>query len=156
MRLLLAALLVIVQAACVYGDPATPPRNDEATPSPALRSAQPLPSPARSPVDPGSDPTDSLAVPISGRAELGVLYSYALYTHCGIDYWASWDFDGSFWDVKVPSTTDPLARELANRGEDEGTIELVSADSARYTASNGLVIELTRSADRERRGVMCA
>ena len=93
MRLLLAALLVIVQAACVYGDPATPPRNDEATPSPALRSAQPLPSPARAPVDPGSD---------------------------------------------------------------EGTIELVSADSARYTASNGLVIELTRSADRERRGVLCA
>lgn len=154
-RRTIAALLVLVLTACGHGDPETAPPGRPAPSLPLEGAAQPLPSPARTPVDPGGDPTDSRVIPVSGPAEPGVLYTFVLYTHCGIDYWASWDFDGSFWDVAAPSASDPRVGELSNP-EDHGTIELTSTDSARYTASNGLVIDLTRSADTERRGVMCA
>lgn len=93
------------------------------------------------------------AVPGSGAAEQGVLYRFDFGSHCGIYWWIAWDFDGSFWDP-VAGTREPSFEEI-NNPSDHGTIELTGPDQARYTSSSGFVLELQRSSDREREGMLC-
>lgn len=97
------------------------------------------------------------AVPTSGDAEPGVRYRFTLYSHCGLGYWAAWDFDESFWDPHPP-VPDAAADPPDGIGNplDEGVIELVGDDEASYTSANGIVVELRRSSDSEREGFMCA
>ena len=93
------------------------------------------------------------AVPGSGAVEQGVLYRLDFYSHCGVYFWVAWDFDGSFWDP-VAGTREP-SFEQVNNPVDHGTIELTAPDQARYTSSSGFVVELQRSSDREREGMLC-
>lgn len=129
------------------------------TAPPTPRVAQPLPpSPIAEPIEflLGNEVGQFHAVPGSGDATAGVLYRYKLLSHCGLAYPLAWDFDGSFWDPVGGG--EPYANPPEGFGYtfDEGTIELVGDDQARYTSSEGVIVDLTRSGDTERRGFLCA
>lgn len=96
------------------------------------------------------------AVPVSGDAERGVTYRFELYSHCGLGYWAAWDFDGSFWDPWPQVSDDAMnPPDGISNPFDKGTIELIGDDLTRFTSASGIVVELRRSPDQEREGYMC-
>lgn len=83
----------------------------------------------------------------SGRVALGASYRYTLYTHCGID--GVVDFDGSLWDHAGPGAPDDGSGNppdgLGNP-LDHGTLRLVDADTAEFTAERGATIRYRRRA----------
>lgn len=127
----------------------------------ATRAVSSLPAPARTPIQPGSDPLNGHVVPVSGHAEQGLVYRYELYAHCGVTYFAAWDFDGSFWDVAAIDGATPATHGLSHPPAgisdpfDVGTIELVAQDEARFISSNGIHVDLVRSSDIERADMFC-
>ena len=126
--------------------------------SPSPRQVQSLPPPRiAEPVEYllGSEQGQFRAVPGSGDAATGVLYRYQLYSHCGLAYPLAWDFDGSFWDPVGGGEPYANPPESIGEGVDDGTIELIGDDEARYTSSGGVIVDLTRSGDTERRGFLC-
>jgi hypothetical protein len=77
--------------------------------------------------------------PTSGRAVLGLPYSYRLYVHCKPNLGTGPDFDGSFWDLESGASSrlaDPY---------DEGKIELTNDGHAKYTSQvTGVVLVFSR------------
>jgi hypothetical protein len=83
--------------------------------------------------------------PHSGVAVLGVPYHLKVYTHCGLASWGSPDFAGSFWDSvgpnddgngnPPPGVADPF---------DQGTMVLLSQNTARFTSQTGATFLFTR------------
>jgi hypothetical protein len=85
--------------------------------------------------------------PRSGRASLGVSYQFQLYTHCGLDWPQTMDFDGSFWDPIGPGpASDGNGNPPAGFGNpiDRGTITLISPTLAQYRSSTGTVMQWRR------------
>lgn len=121
----------------------------------AGRNPQPLPPDRIADSVTGLEGQDGMghAVPGSGAAGQGILYRFDFYSHCGIYWWIAWDFDGSFWDPVAGTRVQSF--EEINNPVDHGTIELTGADQARYTSSSGYVVELKRSSDQEREGMLC-
>ena len=77
--------------------------------------------------------------PRSAKVKLGVSYSFNT-GHCGLGYLT--DFDGSFWDPINPNGQGDPPSFFYN--EDDGTMKLVSRDTAIYTASTGRRVRLKR------------
>ena len=101
---------------------------------------EPTPEPVQTPDSRvSSSPVDGAEAkfwPTSKPAEIGVTYEFALYTHCGTDHLT--DFDGSFWrvtTVEQPTLGDPM---------DEGTMTLLTADTAEYESNGGGVLRFER------------
>ena len=87
-----------------------------------------------------SGENSALVEAMSPPVEAGVPYRFEV-GHCGLTWYT--DFDGSFWRVtdKHPPGPDPVA--LING--DIGTMVLRSEERARYTSSDGTVVELRRA-----------
>lgn len=142
--LALSLVTIACSSAASTADPSTPPPSIVAPVGP-----QPLPSPASTAENPAKQPDGTFAwVPVSARVLPGVVYTYTLFTHCGLMPTA-FDFDGSFWDPAGEATP-----ELA-QPEDSGTIQLLTPDEAVFTTAAGARIGLRRSADRTREGFPC-
>jgi hypothetical protein len=75
--------------------------------------------------------------PTSGQVEPGIVYRFEV-PHCGMDWLV--DFDGSFWEPTYPAGDVPGYSVNA----DIGTMELVGPDEARYVASDGSRVSLSR------------
>jgi hypothetical protein len=77
--------------------------------------------------------------PRSGRVSLGVTYRFQAYTHCGLGWPGTVDFDGSFWDL--------IASSQAADGNviDPGTMTLISPTLTQYRGG-GIVIQFSRHA----------
>ncbi len=89
----------------------------------------------------------SRSFPRSERASLGVSYQFQLYTHCGLDWPQTMDFDGSFWDPIGPAPpSDGFGNPPAGFGNpiDCGTITLISPTLAQYRSSTGTVMQWRR------------
>jgi len=110
-------------------------------------SARALPAPA------GAHQSQALAdgrfrfFPNSSPVTLGAHYRFSLYTHCGLDWPAAVDFDGSFWDPVDPAAVsggsgNPPAG-FANP-IDRGIMTLISPTRARYQSSHGIIVQFGR------------
>jgi hypothetical protein len=83
----------------------------------------------------------------SGAAAVGVPYHLKIYTHCGLASWGSPDFAGSFWDPVGPN-------DYGNGNQppgvgnpfDQGTMVLLSHNTARFTSQTGATFLFTRHA----------
>ena len=75
--------------------------------------------------------------PASGAVEMGVEYEFDS-QHCGLE-WLT-DFDGSFWTPEEVPGKDPDFYY----NQDQGTMTLVSANTAEYRSSTGEVAVLHR------------
>jgi hypothetical protein len=87
--------------------------------------------------------------PQSGHADLGVVYRFQLYTHCGLEAPTAMDFDGSFWDpVGARPTSSGGGNPPAGYGNpiDLGTITLISPTRAQYRSRTGTVSQWSRHA----------
>jgi len=87
--------------------------------------------------------------PRSGRASVGVSYRFQLYTHCGLDWPLTMDFDGSFWDPIEPGpASDGNGNPPASFGNpiDRGIMTLISPTLAQYRSSTGTVMQWRRHA----------
>jgi hypothetical protein len=85
--------------------------------------------------------------PNSSPVTPGAHYRFSLYTHCGLDWPAAVDFDGSFWDPVEPAAVsggsgNPPAG-FANP-IDRGIMTLTSPTRARYQSSEGIVVQFGR------------
>jgi hypothetical protein len=167
-RAVLFAVLAAVGGACtttVQGTPSARP-----TPTPSLAAPTATPTPAETsprPVQPFPSPriADNVeypadfrfrAVPGSGDLTVGVLYAFQLFSHCGLAYPLAWDLDGSFWDPVGDGSPLGTPPEGIGYTFDDGTIELIDDDEARFTSSAGVVVALRRSADTVREGLLCS
>jgi hypothetical protein len=85
--------------------------------------------------------------PHSGGAVLGVPYHLKIYTHCGLASWGSPDFAGSFWDSVGPNDdgNGNPPPGVANPF-DQGTMVLLSQNTARFTSQTGATFLFTRHA----------
>ena len=72
--------------------------------------------------------------PLSPPAELGKVYPFMLYTHCGADH--SVDFDGSFWQLSDPAEVPPSLGDPSQ----EGTMTLINRDYARFDFERGSLL----------------
>jgi hypothetical protein len=85
--------------------------------------------------------------PHSGAAAVGVPYHLKIYTHCGLASWGSPDFAGSFWDPVGPND-DGNGNQPPGVGNpfDQGTMVLLSHNTARFTSQTGATFLFTRHA----------
>jgi hypothetical protein len=83
----------------------------------------------------------------SGAAALGVSYHLKIYTQCGLASWGSPDFAGSFWDSVGPND-DGNGNPPPGVGNpfDQGTMVLLSQNTARFTSQTGATFLFTRHA----------
>ena len=100
-----------------------------------------------------------LFYPMSGSVIQGVVYRFALYTHCGLDFRVAVDFDGSFWDPIGPG---PASGGSGNpppgfdNPYDNGTIQLLSHDLADYRSRSGVIMRLKRYSGTDRTSYICS
>ena len=99
-----------------------------------------MPTPTPRPLLPGKMCGPEIAgLPCGPGVEIGKTYSFTLYTHCGVrrSY-----FDGRRWIVgPTLSNNDINPPPGWGNPTDEGTMELVAKNVARYTSRSGLVAE---------------
>jgi hypothetical protein len=86
----------------------------------------------------------SIWEPHSSPAQIGESVSYTVSPRCGLDS-VAFDLDGSLW---VPVSIEAADREGTPagfaKGDDVGTLKLVSDEAAEYRSSGGRVIPLRR------------
>lgn len=109
----------------------------------ACTQASPAPMPTPTPTIPG-DPVVTCTArpqgpPCGPGAELGKLYPFALYTHCGV---RSAYFDGRRW-IADPVLSDESGNPPPGWGNpsERGTMVLVKEDLARFTSTSGNTAE---------------
>ena len=99
--------------------------------------AEPLPAPTSEDLKTKEVANGYKYWPTSGTVEMGVEYEFDSH-HCGLQ-WLT-DFDGSFWIPEEAPGKDPDFYY----NQDQGTMTLVSANTAEYRSSTGEVAELHR------------
>jgi hypothetical protein len=128
---------------------ATPaPRSTPTAPSFAEARSLPAPAAAWNPVrqPDGSFVVGAVSAP---QVEIGILYRYAIGTHCGITA-TTFDVGGSFWDPVGDPTTFRLAEP-----EDGGVFVLLGADEAIWTSTTGFQVRLVRGEPGPRQVFFC-
>ena len=99
-----------------------------------------MPTPTPRPLLPGKMCGPEIAgLPCGPGVEIGKTYSFTLYTHCGVrrSY-----FDGRRWIVGPTLLNNDINPPPGwGNPTDEGTMELVAKNVARYTSRSGLVAE---------------
>lgn len=145
-----AALLLacgLALAACDPG-PSPPPASDPTGP-------RPLPSPT-SRRQTSSEPDARgryRAFAVSAPVEIGVRYTFRLFTRCGIDYLV--DFNGSLWDAVGSAGREKKRAGSAGRENkgppkgfesprDLGVMTLVNRELAEYESSAGKLVRFVR------------
>lgn len=103
-----------------------------------LKSTQPTPTPTPTPI-PTVRPDYSEKPPLGPGAEVGTVYPYSLYLHCGVrDAY----FDGRRWmALDVPEEWQLNAPAGWTRDDANGQMTLVEGDLAVFTSNTGRTIK---------------
>lgn len=114
----------------------TTPRPDPAPEPEPVPEPTPLPEPV-----PGEDPTGAPRVGGDVALDVGVAYTFDLLTHCGVSHGF---FDGRWWRseaaIEAPAASAP---EGWDDPYETGTLVLVDAELAEFTAGNGDTLVFT-------------
>ena len=110
-------------------------------------SVRDLPAPANAAAPQALGNGQYLYSPRSSRVSIGTHYRFQLYTHCGLDWPAAVDFDGSFWDPTGPGpASDGNGNPPRGYGDplDDGVMTLLSPNQAEYRSARGPVMRFSR------------
>lgn len=130
-------------AACDPG-PSAPPTSDPTGP-------RPLPSPTSFRQTSSQPDAEGRyrAFTVSAPVEIGVPYTFRLFTRCGLDYLV--DFNGHLWDAVDPAGS---RRSGPPKGFDSprdlGVMTLVNRELAEFESSTGKVVRFVRHPGRKK------